>query len=138
MVEAVQAVVRGAAIEAAWPDWHSTDSTTTWTCWVVTAKILGYVRVEYERVSYDEPADREHTLTPSSQSAWLRPLKDVIQLRWGAVHAAGAQPDTYHLAEPMTVTFSDGETTIPERDFSVEERPTAERFMIALRRGLGF
>jgi hypothetical protein len=138
VVEAVQAVVRGAGIEAAWPDWKCTDSTTTWSCWVVTAKILGYVRVEYGRASYDETAEREQKLTPSSQSAWLRPLTDVIQLRWGAVQASPAQRDTYHLSEPMTVTFSNGETTIPERDFSVEERPTADRIMTAVRKGLGF
>jgi hypothetical protein len=138
VVEAIAAVVAGARIEAAWPDWNGTDSTTTWTCWIVTPKALGYVCVEYGRALYDEHADREAKLTPSSQSAWLRPLADVIQLRWGAVHEAGAQCETYYLAEPITVTFSDGETKIPEADFPVEQHPTADRFMTALRKGLNF
>lgn len=138
MVEAIGAVVRGAGIEAAWPDWNSTDSTTTWTCWIVTPKVLGHVRVEYGRAHYDEHAEREHKLTPSSQSAWLRPLTDVIHLRWGAVHESGAQNNTYYPAEPITVTFSDGEITIPQADFQVEQRPTADRVMTALRRGLSF
>jgi hypothetical protein len=138
VVEAIAAVVPGAKIEAAWPDWNSTDSTTTWTCWIVTPKILGHVRVEYGRALYDEDADREHKLTPASQSAWLRPLTDVIQLRWGAVHGAQAQQETYYPAEPITVTFSDGETTIPDGDFPVEQAPTAGRFLTALRKGVGF
>jgi hypothetical protein len=138
VVEAIAAVVQNAKIEAAWPDWNSTDSMTTWTCWIVTPKALGHVRVEYGSARYDEHAEGQHKLTPSSQSAWLRPLADVIQLRWGAVQEAGAQPDTYYRTEPITVRFSDGETTIPEADFPVEQRPTADRLLTALRRGLNF
>jgi hypothetical protein len=138
VVEALAALVADAKIEAAWPDWNSTDSTTTWTCWIVTPKALGYVRVEYGRADYDEHADGEQKLTPSSQSAWLRPLSDAIQLRWGAVHEAPAQHDTYYPAEPITVTFSDGETTIPERDFPVEQRPTADRLLTAIRKAVKF
>ena len=138
VVEALAALVGGAKIEAAWPDWHSTDSTTTWTCWIVTPTALGHVCVEYARGRYDEHADREHKLTPSSQSAWLRPLSDVIQLQWGAVHEAQAQQDTYFPAEPITVTFSDGQTRIPEGDFPVEQRPRADRLLAAIRKAVNF
>ena len=138
MVEAIAAVVADAKIEAAWPVWNSTDSTTTWTCWIVTPKALGHVRVEYGGALYDEHADREHKLTPSSQSAWLRPLTDVIQLRWGAVREAQPQHDTYYPAEPITVTFSDGETTIPEGDFPVEQHPKADQVLAAIRRAVNF
>jgi hypothetical protein len=138
VVEAIATLVADAKIKAAWPDWDSTDSTTTWTCWIVTPEALGYVRVEYGMPLYDERADREHKLTPSSQSAWSRPLTDVIQLRWGAVHEAQAQHDTYYPAEPITVTFSDGETTIPEGDFPVEQCAKADQVLAAIRAGVNF
>jgi hypothetical protein len=138
VVEAIAAVVPDAKIEAAWPDWNSTDSTTTWTCWIVTPKTLGHVRVEYGSALYDEHADNQHKLAPSSQSAWLRPLTDVIQLQWGAIHEAHAQPETYYPAEPITVTFSDGKITIPEGDFPVEQGPTAGKLLSAIRKGLDF
>jgi hypothetical protein len=137
VVEAIAAVVPGAKIEAAWPDWNSTDSTTTWTCWIVTPEALGYVRVEYGRADYDEPADREHKLTPSSQSAWVRKLTSVVGLQFGAFCEANER-DAYHPVAPITVMFSVGQTTIPETDFPAEQRQTADRFLTALRRGLGF
>ena len=138
VVEAIAALVADAKIKAAWPYWDSTDSTTTWTCWIVTPKALGHVRVEYGRALYDEHEDREQKLTPSSQSAWLRPLTDVIQLRWGAVHEAQAQHDTYYPVEPITVTFSEGETTIPEGDLPVDQRPNADQVLAAIRAGVNF
>jgi hypothetical protein len=136
VVEAIATVVPEARIEAAWPDWHSTDSMTTWTCWIVTPTALGHVRVEYERADYDEPADREHKLTPSSQSAWVRRLTSVAGLQFGAFCEANER-DAYHPAAPITVMFSVGETTIPETDFPVEQRQTADRFLTALRKGVG-
>jgi hypothetical protein len=46
--------------------------------------------------------------------------------------------DTYYPADPVTVTFTDWETTIPETDFPVDQRQTADRFLTALRRGVTF
>jgi Fe-S-cluster formation regulator IscX/YfhJ len=138
VVAAIGSVIGGAKIEASWPDWNTTNTTTTWTCWVVTQKALGYARVEYEKNLYDEHEEHRHALTPSNQSAWVRPLTGVIGLRWGAVSEAEAMQDTYYPADPITVTFTDWETTIPEADFPVDQRRTADRFLTALRRCVNF
>jgi hypothetical protein len=136
-VVAIGSIIGNAEIQAAWPDWNTTDTATMWTCWIVTQKALGYVRVEYDRAHYDEYQDRQNPLTPSNQSAWVRPLASVVELRWGAVYEAQAYHDTYHLAEPIMVTFTDRETTIPEEaHFPVEHRPTADLFLTALLKGV--
>lgn len=133
---AVAVVVGDAEIEAAWPAWDTTSAeTTTWTCWVVTERILGHVRVEYERGFYDEHAEREHKLTPSSRSSWVRPLNSVTRLQWGAFYEAPEKDDAYHPAEPIKVKFPNWETPIPDGGLPVEQRSTADRFLTALRKG---
>lgn len=138
VVVAIGSVIGDAKIVASWPDWNTTNTTTTWTCWVVTQKALGYARVEYAKNLYDEHEEHRHALTPSNQSAWVRPLTGVIGLRWGAIFEAQAIHDTYYPADPITVTFTDWETTIPEADFPVDQRRTADRFLTALRKGVNF
>jgi hypothetical protein len=56
----------------------------------------------------------------------------------GCVSEAQAMQGTCYPADPITVTFTDWETTIPEADFPVDQRPTADRFLTALRRGVNF
>lgn len=130
-------VIGDADIEVAWPRW-STDDTrprTTWTCWVVTRKALGYVRVQYDKAYYDRREEHRQMLTPSNQSAWVRPLSRLVELRWGAIYEAESQHDTYYPAEPITATFTDGEITIPEGDLLFGDRGAADRILTALRKG---
>ena len=139
VVVAIASVIGGAGIQAAWPSWYTTGATTTWTCWVVTQRALGYVRVEYGKALYDQHAERERQLVPSSQSAWVRPLADVLGLRWGAVYESQRNDNAYEPAEPITVTFTDRETTIPEDgDVLGGDRPALDRVLTALREGANF
>ena len=129
-------VIGDAEIQASWPYWNTTATTTTWTCWVVTQNALGCVRVEYQKYLYDDIEERTNKLTPSSQSAWVRPLSGVTELRWGAVYEEQAEFDTYYPAEPLTVTFTDWETKIGEADFPVDQRPKADQLLAAIRKSL--
>jgi hypothetical protein len=139
VVVAIGSVIGDAEFRESWPYWNTTATTTTWTCWVVTEKTLGCVRVEYAKCHYDDIEEHSAKLTPSSQSAWVRPLSGVIGLRWGAVYEAQGEHDTYYPAEPITVMFTDGETTIPEEpDFAVDQRPKADQLLAALRKGVNF
>ena len=45
--------------------------------------------------------------------------------------------DEFPSVAPITVMFSVGQTTIPETDFPAEQRQTADRFLTALRKGVG-
>jgi hypothetical protein len=135
---AMGSVIGDAEIQASWPYWNTTATTTTWTCWVVTQNALGCVRVEYQKYLYDDIEERTNKLTPSSQSAWVRPLSGVTELRWGAVYAEQAEFDTYYPAEPLTVTFTDWETKIGEADFPVDQRPKADQLLAAIRKSLNF
>jgi hypothetical protein len=138
VVLAIAAVVGDGEIAAAWTDWDTTTDTqaTTWTCWVVTERTVGHVRVIYQNALYDEHAERQHKLTPSEQSAWVRPLTDVTKLQWGAFCEAQEKDNAYYPADPITVTFTDGEATIPKkRELPVDQRSKADRFLTALRKG---
>jgi hypothetical protein len=138
VVVAIGSIIGDAEIRESWPYWNTTESTTTWTCWVVTEKALGCVRVEYKKYLYDDMEERRERLTPSSQSAWVRPLSGVIGLRWGAVYEAESEHDTYYPAEPITVTFTDWEATIPAADFSADQRLKADQLLAAIRKGVDF
>ena len=138
VVVAIGSVIGEAEIRESWPYWNTTAATTTWTCWVVTQNTLGCVRVEYRRHLYDDIEERTNELTPSSQSAWVRPLSGVTGLRWGAVYEAESEFDTYYPAEPITVTFTDWETTIPGADFPVDQRPKADQLLAAIRKSVNF
>ena len=138
VVVAIGSVIGDAEIQASWLYWNTTPTTTTWTCWVVTQKALGGVRVEYGKTLYDDLDERRNRVTPSSQSAWVRPLSGIIGLRWGAIYGAEAEFDTYYPAEPITVTFTDRETKIPEDDFPVEQCSKADQLLAAIRKEVGF
>jgi hypothetical protein len=138
VVVAIGSVIGDAEILASWPNCETTDATTTWTCWVVTQNALGCVRVEYQKDLYDDIAERTHRLTPSSQSAWVRPLSGVTGLRWGAFYEEQAEFDTYYPAEPLTVTFIDWETKIPEVDLPLDQRKKADQLVAAIRKSLNF
>ncbi len=141
VVLAIGRVIGDAEIQAAWPDWAvaNTNPTTTWTCWIVTQSALGFVRVEYGRAHYDEYAERQHKLTPSNQSAWVRRLNDIVEVRWGAVYEAQERDNDYCPAEPITVRFADWETAIPsEGGIPVERRSAADGLLTALRNGANF
>jgi hypothetical protein len=139
VVVAIGSVIGDEEIRESWPYWNTTPTTTTWTCWVVTQNAaLGCVRVEYQKYLYDDLEERTNKVTPSSQSSWVRPLSGVTGLRWGAVYEAPSEFDTYYPAEPITVTFTDWETTIPEADFPVEQRPKADQLLAAIRKSVNF
>ena len=138
VVVAIAAVIGDVEIAAAWTNWDTTTDTqaTTWTSWVVTERTIGHVRVIYQKALYDEYAERQHKLTPSEQSAWVRPLTGVTKLQWGAFYEAQEKDNAYYPAGPITVTFTDGEATIPKKgQLPVEQRSTADRFLTALRKG---
>jgi hypothetical protein len=135
---AISSVIGDAEIRESWLYWNTTDTTTTWTCWVVTQKALGCVRVEYAKYLYDDLEEHNIKVTPSRQTAWVRPLSAITELRWGAIYAAEAELDTYYPAERITVTFTDREIAIPEADFPVEQRLTADRFLTALRESVDY
>jgi hypothetical protein len=141
VVVAIASVIGDAAgIRAAWTSRATGSATgnTTYTCWVVTDRTLGHVSVEYARDMYDEDADREHNLTPTSMESWVRPLGGVIRLQLGAVHEDSSLDDTYYPAQPFSVKFTDGfEVTIPEEAAAVppEQRCAVDAFLTALRKG---
>jgi hypothetical protein len=134
VVVALASVIGDAGSLASWASWDCTESTTTWSCWIVTERALGHVNIAYGRTLYDQGEEQQHQLEPSSHSAWVRPLAHVTGLRFGHFYAANVT--TYYPAEPITVTFPDAETTIPGPNFPVEQRPAADRFLTALRAGV--
>jgi hypothetical protein len=138
VVVAMGSVIGDAEIQASWPYWDTTATTTTWTCWVVTQNALGCVRVEYQKDLYDDIAERTHRLIPSSQSAWVRPLSGVVGLRLGAVYEEQGESDTYYPAEPPTVMFTDWEAKIGEANFPVAQRKKADQLVAAIRKSLNF
>jgi hypothetical protein len=141
VVLAIGTVTGGDEVKAAWPDWITTDpAATTWTCWVVTQKALGFVQVEYEKALYDEYSEREHNLNPKKQTAWVRRLSDIIEVGWGAVYEAQERDKDYCPAEPITIRFADWATAIPTTEGGIppERRSAADGLLTALREGAGF
>ena len=117
---------------------NSTESTTAWSCWVVTERCVGHVLIKYKKADYAESKERQKEFTPSSWSVWVRPLADVIGIRYGAFHAAEGNPTVFDPAQPIKVIFSDGAVSIPAGPIPVDQRAEAGRIITALREGVRF
>ena len=138
VVVAVNSVIDNSVSAAAWSSMDTTESTTTWSCWVVTERSLGHVLIKYKKAEYDEREERQKELTPSSWSVWVRPLADVIGLRYGAFYAADGQPNVFYPAEPVKVIFSDGAVSIPAGPIPIDQRAEVGRVITALREFVTF
>lgn len=134
---AIASVIGDGNILAAWLTWVTGTGmgTTTYTGWVVTGTDLGHVQVEYDREFYDQHAESQHHLTPTSTACWVRPLAGIIGLRWGAFYEDSSKDDTYYPARSITVTFADHEVTIGEDAVPVEQRAAADGLLAAIRKG---
>lgn len=73
VVVAVNSIVDNSISAAAWSSMNTTESTTAWSCWVVTERSVGHVLIKYKKTAYDEREERQKELTPSSWSVWVRP-----------------------------------------------------------------
>jgi hypothetical protein len=138
VVVAVNSIIGDLDRAAAWSSMDTTESSTTWSCWVVTECSIGHVRIEYEKYLYDQGEEPRSELTPSGWSAWVRPLADIVGLRYGAFYAAQGEPTIFEPAGPITVIFTNGEISIPEGPVPVEQRAAADRIFSAIRAGVNF
>jgi hypothetical protein len=138
VVVAVNSIIDKSLRAAAWSSMNTTGSTTAWSCWVVTERSVGHVLIKYKKAEYDEREERQKELTPSSWSVWVRPLADVVGLRYGAFYAAEGNPTVFDPAEPIKVIFSDGAVNIPAGPIPIDQRAEVGRITSALREFVNF
>jgi hypothetical protein len=138
VVVAVNSIIDNSVRAAAWSSMNTTASTTAWSCWVVTERSVGHVLIKYKKAGYDEREERQKELTPSSWSVWVRPLADIVGLRYGAFYAVEGKPTAFDPAEPIKVIFSDGAVNIPAGPISIDQRAEVGRIVTALREGVNF
>jgi hypothetical protein len=138
VVVALNSIIDNSVSAAAWSSMNTTESTTAWSCWVVTERSVGHVLIKYKKAEYDEREERQKELTPSSWSVWVRPLADIVGLRYGAFYAAEGKPTVFDPAEPIKVIFSDGAVNIPAGRIPIDQRAQVGRIIAALREGVNF
>jgi hypothetical protein len=138
VVVALNSIIDQSVSAATWSWMDTTASTTTWTCWAVTERSVGHVLIKYKKAEYDERAERENALRPSSWSVWVRPLADIIGIRYGAFYEAEGNPTVFYPAEPIKVIFSDGAVSIPAGPIPIDQRAEASRVITALREFVTF
>ena len=138
VVVALNSIIDSSVSAATWSSMDTTASTTAWKCWVVTERSVGYVLIRYKKADYDERVERENELTPSSWSVWVRPLADIIGIRYGAFYAAEGNPNVFYPAEPIKVIFSDGGVNIPAGPIPTDQRAEVSRVITALREFVKF
>ncbi len=138
VVVALNSIIDKSVSAAAWSWMDTTASTTAWTSWVVTERAVGHVLIKYKKADYDEREERQNELTPSSSSVWVRPLADIIGIRYGAFYAAEGKPTVFYPAEPIKVIFSDGAVSIPAGPIPIDQRAEVGRIIRALREGVNF
>lgn len=139
VVAALNSIIDGDPDTAsAWPSMETTASSTTWSCWIVTERSVGHVRIQYAKYQYDQREEPQREITPSAWSAWVRPLADIVGIRYGAYYVVPSKPTIFLPAEPIKVIFSDGEISIPDGPFPVEDRSTADRIFSRLRASVNF
>ena len=138
VVVAVNSIIDRSVSAAAWSSMTSTASTTAWTCWVVTERSVGHVLIKYKKADYDEGEERQQEITPSSWSVWVRPVADIVGIRYGAFCAAEGNPTVFYPAEPIKVIFSDGAVSIPAGPIPIDQRAEASRVIAALREFVNF
>jgi hypothetical protein len=138
VVVAVNSIIENSVSAAVWTSMDTTESTTAWSCWVVTERSVGHVLLKYEKAAYDEGEELQEELPPSSWSVWVRPLADIVALRYGAFYAAEGKPTVFDPAEPIKVIFSDGAVNIPAGPIPIDQRAEVGRIITALREGVKF
>jgi hypothetical protein len=121
-----------------WSLMTTTETTTTWTCWVVTELVLGHVRVEYTAAIYDQSAEAQRELTPSAWSAWVRPLADIVELRYGAFYSAPGKSTVFEPAEPLTLIFANGDKCKIPGPIPADQRGAADNLFTKIRAGAKF
>jgi hypothetical protein len=121
---AVAALVDPEDIQGSWAMYRSGADLpkSQWICWVVTSNALAEIEVEFDSGMYDEHAEEERIRDgaqlpiASLNRAWKRPLREVIELRIGAVPIDGV-----HLR------FADKDLPLPVRP-SADVEGEIERF----------
>jgi hypothetical protein len=138
VVVAVNSIIGNSVSAAVWSSTNTTGSTTAWSCWVVTERAVGHVLIKYKKAEYDEREERQNELTPSNWSVWVRPLADIVGLRYGAFYAVEGKPTVFDPAQPIKVIFSDGAVNIPAGPIPIDQRAEVGRIVTALREGVKF
>ena len=82
--------------------------------------------------------ERRNELTPSNWSVWVRPLTDIIGIRYGAFSADEGNPTVFYPGQPIKVIFSDGAVSIPASPIPIDQRAEVSRLITALREFVKF
>jgi hypothetical protein len=138
VVVALNSIIDKSVSAATWSSMETTASTTSWKCWAVTERAVGYALIRYKKADYDEHQERQKELNPSNWSVWVRPLADIIGIRYGAFHAVDGDPTLFYPAEPVKVIFSDGAVSIPAGPIPIDQRGEVSRVITALREFVKF
>ena len=138
VVVALNSVIDKSVSAATWSSMETTATTTVWKCWAVTERAVGYVLIRYKKAGYDEREERQNELTPSNWSVWVRPLADIIGIRYGSFCADEANPTVFHPATPIKVVFSDGAVSLPAGPIPIDQRAEVGRVINALREFVKF
>jgi hypothetical protein len=138
VVVALNSIIDKSVRAATWSSMDTTASTTAWKCWAVTERSVGYALIRYKKTDYDEHEERQKELTPSSWSVWVRPLADIIGIRYGAFCPAEGDPTVFYPTEPIKVIFSDGAVSIPAGPIPIDQRAEVSRVITALREFVEF
>ena len=77
------------------------------------------------------------TASTTAWKCWVRPLADIIGIRYGA-YAAEGNPTVFYPAEPIKVIFSDGAVSIPAGPIPIDQRAEVSRVITALREFVKF
>ena len=138
VVIAVNSIIDRSVSAAVWALMNATQSTTTWSCWVATERSVGHALIKYKKAEYDRREERQEELTPSGWSVWVRPLADIVGIRYRSFSAAEGDPTVFDPAEPIKVIFSDGGVSIPAGPIPIDQRAEAGRIIRAVREGVNF
>jgi hypothetical protein len=138
VVVALNSIIDKSVSAATWSSMETTASTTAWKCWAVTERSVGYALIRYKKANYDELEERQNELTPSNWSAWVRPLADIIGIRYGAFYAAEGNPTVFYPTQPIKVIFSDRAVSIPAGPIPIDQRAQVSRVITALREFVKF
>ena len=138
VVVAVNSIIDNSVSVAVWSSMDTTQSTTTWSAWVVTERSVGHALIKYKKAEYDQHEERQRELAPSGWSVWVRPLADIVGLKYGAFYAVEGKPTVFDPAEPIKVIFSDSAVSIPAGPIPIDQRAEVGRIIRALREGVNF
>jgi hypothetical protein len=138
VVVALNSIIDKSVSAATWSSMETTTSTTVWKCWAVTERAVGYALIRYKKTDYDEHEERQNEITPSNWTVWVRPLADIIGIRYGAFYPAEGNPTVFYPAQPIKVIFSDGAVSLPAGPIPIDQRAEVSRVITALREFVKF